>query len=315
MLAAFYENSSDEARNSISFVWNNVHGGWLLISVHTNCAFFLFFFLLAHMLKAFFYCNVSELISRKIIYMSEFLLFLTLMFTAFLGYTLPFGQMSYWGATIITNLLTIVPYGETLVRAVWGGLSVGSLTIKKFYLLHFIIPFFMLYLVVVHIFFIHNISSTSPSPLKKKINVLQQKFLFINLFPLYLLKDLVMATAAITLLVLVLFLDPDFFCNPVNNIPADPMVTPKHIVPEVYFLPFYAILKTIHNKAVRIIFMMLSIINVGAAFFSSTSKLKGKNIISIMIVIIILCDIGYNVPSYFTYNYGIYFVIMFFFVL
>nr|YP_006073402.1 cytochrome b [Solen strictus]AER38720.1 cytochrome b [Solen strictus] len=264
-LVMHYSPVVELAFSSVSHIARDVNYGWLIRSVHANGA------------SAFFACMFIH-IGRGIYYQSYYLfhtwmvgvtiLFLS-MGIAFLGYVLPWGQMSFWGATVITNLVSAVPYlGGWLVEWIWGGFSVGDPTLKRFFMLHFLLPFVLAGLVVLHIVFLHETGSSNPLGVGAECD----KVPFHNYF---VLKDLLGAVVLSMVLLGICFFSPDLFLDPVNFVPADPMKTPIHIQPEWYFLFAYTILRSIPNKLGGVVALVMSIAVLYSMPFNPKSNFKG----------------------------------------
>lgn len=214
----------------------------------------------------FFYRNICAYITgvvvgsyqypRAPLWYTGIIIFFVMIITAFLGYLLPWGQMSFWGGTVITNLVTILPYGDTIVEFLWGGFSVANPTLNKFYSLHFIMPFILIILVISHLFFLHKKGSNNALGITSNMD----KIFF---SPYYLWKDLFSSIVFFTVFFFITFFHPNFLTDPDNYIEANPLVTPPHIVPEWYFLPFYAILRGIPNKTLGVLALLSSIFLLG----------------------------------------------------
>lgn len=197
----------------------------------------------------------SYLKPRSLVWVTGVIIFILMMATAFIGYVLPWGQMSLWGATVITNLFTAIPFfGEKIVLWLWGGFSVGNATLNRFFSIHYLLPFIIAIFAVLHIIFLHDAGSNNPLG----INFLVDKITFYTYFYL---KDVLSLILFITLLSFFIFYSPNYLGHPDNYIKANALVTPAHIVPEWYFLPFYAILRTVPNKLGGVILMVLSLIS------------------------------------------------------
>ena len=249
-LTMHYIPSIDLAFDSIEHIMRDVAGGHIIRYVHANGASFYFVCMYCHIFRSIYYRTYVKNVSTWEVGVA--ILFLS-MAAAFLGYVLPWGQMSFWGATVITNLFSVIPFaGQDIVYALWGGFGVGGPTLNRFYTLHFIIPLLIFALVIVHILLLHANGSSHPN----------------NIFwgsdsvafgTYYLIKDLFLVAYGTIPYVLFLIFGPNVLNHPDNYNPADPMQTPPHIVPEWYFLPFYAILRAIPNKVLGVVFMALSI--------------------------------------------------------
>lgn len=252
-LAMFYTSHTTEAFNSLMDIMENINYGWFIRYVHANGASFFFSFIYIHLFRGIYYCSYQ--FPRVMVWTTGILIYILLMGTAFLGYVLPWGQMSYWAATVITNFVTIVPYiGVDLVTWVWGGYSVGNATLSRFFCLHYLLPFIVLVVMFMHLILLHDTSSST----EVKIHLEDDDR--ISFFPFFAAKDLFMLWLSLILFSYVLFFTPELFNHSINYICADPLVTPSHIVPEWYFLPLYAILRSIPNKTLGVFAMILSLV-------------------------------------------------------
>nr|QJD26716.1 cytochrome b [Cymbiola nobilis] len=237
-LAMHYTAHVDLAFNSVMHISRDVSYGWLLRAIHANGGSWFFICLYLHVGRGMYYGSYMYLHTWNI---GVILLIIT-MATAFLGYVLPWGQMSFWGATVITNLLSAIPYiGKMLVEWVWGGFAVSNATLTRFFALHFLLPFVIAALAVLHMLFLHETGSNNPLG----INSDSEKVPFHSY---YTFKDLVGFIFVLYLLMMLVFFAPQLLTDPENFIPANPLVTPVHIQPEWYFLFAYAILRSIPNK-------------------------------------------------------------------
>lgn len=245
-----YISFSDLRFSSVIHINRDVVGGWLVRFIHMNGASFFFIFIYLHIARSLFFFRFSH---KKVWLRGSFILVL-LMAISFLGYVLPWGQMSYWAVAVITNLFSVFPIvGEQLVYWIWGGFSVRSPTLTRFYSLHFLLPFALLFLVLVHLYFLHQEGSRSNLGLNRNID----KLVF---HPFFSIKDFLRwMFLFITSIVIVLFL-PYVFGDPVNFVPADPLSTPIHIQPEWYFLFYYAILRSFPRKLVGILALASSVV-------------------------------------------------------
>ncbi|MEM8590408.1 MAG: cytochrome b N-terminal domain-containing protein [Pseudomonadota bacterium] len=239
MLAMHYTPSTDDAFASVERIMRDVNGGWLLRYLHMNGASFFFIVVYIHMFRGLFYGSYKA--PRELLWMLGVVIFLLMMATAFMGYVLPWGQMSYWGATVITNLFSTIPVaGDAIVTWLWGGFSVDNPTLNRFFSLHFLLPFVILGVVVLHIAALHVTGSNNPTGIEPKGP--QDTLPF---HPYYTMKDTFGLAVCLILFSIMVFFAPNFMGHPDNYIPANPLVTPSHIVPEWYFLPFYAILRAV----------------------------------------------------------------------
>jgi ubiquinol-cytochrome c reductase cytochrome b subunit len=231
----------------------DVNGGWLLRYLHMNGASFFFIVVYIHIFRGLYYGSYKA--PREILWILGVVILLLMMATGFLGYTLPWGQMSFWGATVITNLFSAIPgVGETIVTWLWGGFSVDNPTLNRFFVLHFLLPFVILGVVMLHVMALHTTGSNNPLGIEMKGP--QDS---ISFHPYYTIKDLLGVCVFLLIFCAFVFFMPNALGEPDNYIPADPMVTPEHIVPEWYFLPFYAILRSIPDKLMGVIAMFASI--------------------------------------------------------
>ncbi|MBF0176639.1 MAG: cytochrome b/b6 [Magnetococcales bacterium] len=237
-LAMHYKPDAVKAFDSVEHIMRDVNWGWLLRYMHANGATFFFIMVYIHILRGMYYGSHRK--PREILWWFGVIIFFVLMATAFMGYVLPWGQMSYWGASVITNLVSAVPVaGEDLVIWVWGGFSVGDPTLNRFFVLHFLLPFVVFGLVILHLWALHAVHSNNPDGID-----LDHKDT-IPFHPYFTVKDLYGVGVFLIVFCAFVFFAPNFFGEPDNYIEANPMQTPAHIVPEWYFLPFYAILRSI----------------------------------------------------------------------
>ena len=250
-LAMYYMNNTENAFDSVEFIMRNVNYGWLIRYLHSNGASFFFIILYLHIGKGLYYR--SYLYPRHHLWASGMLIFVLVMGTSFLGYVLPWGQMSFWGATVITSLVTVIPFiGEIIVNWIWGGYSVGNPTLMRFFVIHYLLPFIILALVMLHLLLLHSVGSSNPLKIEKT----NEKIKF---FPYFYFKDFFSLFILLTFFIYIVCYMPNLFNHADNYIKANPMSTPTHIVPEWYFLPFYAILRAISNKSIGIILFAISL--------------------------------------------------------
>ena len=246
-LAMQYTANVDYAFESVEHIMRDVNYGWLLRYTHSNGASMLFGLLYLHMFRGLYY---GSYVHNTLLWCSGILLFLLMMGTAFLGYVLPWGQMSFWGATVITNLASAIPLiGDSIVEWLWGGFSVDNPTLNRFLSFHYLLPFIILALVIAHLAFLHSNGSSNPLGISTVGNK-------IKFYPFYYVKDLFALFVFLFIFSYFIFFNPNYLGHPDNYIYANPMVTPTHIVPEWYFLPFYAILRSIPNKLFGVISML-----------------------------------------------------------
>nr|YP_009431980.1 cytochrome b [Donax vittatus]ATA66429.1 cytochrome b [Donax vittatus] len=238
IMACHYTPHEALAFSSVVHIMHDVNQGWLFRSIHSNGATFFFFCIYAHMGRGLYY---HSFFLHKT-WMVGVSMYLLLMAIAFLGYVLPWGQMSYWGATVITNLFSAIPYvGQALTNWIWGGFVVCDATLKRFYVLHMYMPFVLAGLAGVHLFYLHETGSNNPLGVDDSGDL-------VPFHPYYSHKDFLGILIMVGLLIQVVLLEPDFFGSPENFIPANPYKTPLHIQPEWYFLFAYTILRSIPNK-------------------------------------------------------------------
>nr|AJD83457.1 cytochrome b [Cercocebus atys atys] len=249
-LAMHYSPDTSSAFSSIAHTTRDVNYGWIIRYLHANGASMLFICLFLHVGRGLYYGSYLLLKTWN----TGVMLLLTTMATAFMGYVLPWGQMSFWGATVITNLLSAVPYiGTNLVQWIWGGYAIGNPTLTRFFTLHFILPFIIVALTAVHLLFLHETGSNNPCGIPSN----SDKIAF---HPYFTIKDILgLALLLFILMTLVLF-SPDLLSDPDNYTPANPLSTPLHIKPEWYFLFAYTILRSIPNKLGGVLALFLSIL-------------------------------------------------------
>jgi quinol-cytochrome oxidoreductase complex cytochrome b subunit len=253
LLAMQYTAHVDYAFDSVERIMRDVNFGWLLRYIHMNGASFFFIVVYIHIFRGLYYGSYKA--PRELLWMLGVVILLLMMATAFMGYVLPWGQMSFWGAKVITNLFSAVPFfGEGIVTWLWGGFTVDNPTLNRFYALHYLMPFIIVAVVVLHIWALHQFGSNNPLGIDTKGP--QDKIPF---HPYYTAKDAFGLGVFLVLFAAVVFYAPNYMGHPDNYIPADPLATPAHIVPEWYFLPFYAILRSIPDKLLGVIAMFGSI--------------------------------------------------------
>jgi len=253
LLAMQYTAHVDYAFDSVERIMRDVNFGWLLRYIHMNGASFFFIVVYIHIFRGLYYGSYKA--PRELLWMLGVVILLLMMATAFMGYVLPWGQMSFWGAKVITNLFSAVPFfGEGIVTWLWGGFTVDNPTLNRFYALHYLMPFIIVAVVVLHIWALHQFGSNNPLGIDPKGP--QDKIPF---HPYYTAKDAFGLGVFLVLFAAVVFYIPNYMGHPDNYIPADPLATPAHIVPEWYFLPFYAILRSIPDKLLGVIAMFGSI--------------------------------------------------------
>nr|YP_009948023.1 cytochrome b [Anthalia sp. YD3030]QOH97191.1 cytochrome b [Anthalia sp. YD3030] len=264
-LAMHYTADISMAFNSVTHICRDVNYGWLLRTLHANGASFFFICLYLHVGRGIYYG--SFLFTPT--WLAGVLLLFLVMGTAFMGYVLPWGQMSFWGATVITNLLSAIPYlGTELVQWVWGGFAVDNATLTRFFTFHFILPFIVAAMTMIHLLFLHQTGSNNPLGLNSNTDK-------IPFHPYFSFKDIVGFIIMIMFLTMLTLINPYLLGDPDNFIPANPLVTPVHIQPEWYFLFAYAILRSIPNKLGGVIALVLSIAILVILPFTNMSKFRG----------------------------------------
>nr|YP_010957146.1 cytochrome b [Citharichthys stigmaeus]WMY90434.1 cytochrome b [Citharichthys stigmaeus] len=264
-LAMHYTSDISSAFSSVAHICRDVNYGWLIRNMHANGASFFFVCIYMHIGRGLYYGSYLY----KETWNVGVILLLLVMMTAFVGYVLPWGQMSFWGATVITNLLSAVPYvGNALVQWIWGGFSVDNATLTRFFAFHFLFPFVVLAATVIHLLFLHESGSNNPTG----VNSDSDK---VSFHPYFSYKDLLgFAVLLLALVVLALF-SPNLLGDPDNFTPANPLVTPPHIKPEWYFLFAYAILRSIPNKLGGVLALLFSILVLALVPILHTSKQRG----------------------------------------
>lgn len=261
-LAIHYTSDTATAFSSVAHICRDVNYGWLIRYIHANGASIFFICLFLHVGRGVYYGSYNIIETWNI----GIVLLFAVIATAFIGYVLPWGQISFWGATVITNLLSAIPYiGTTLVEWIWGGFSVDKATLTRFFAFHFILPFIITALVLVHLLFLHETGSNNPTGLNSDADK-------IPFHPYYTIKDFLgILFLLIAFIILTLFF-PDILGDPDNFTPANPLNTPPHIKPEWYFLFAYAILRSIPNKLGGVLALILSILILALMPFLHTSK-------------------------------------------
>jgi ubiquinol-cytochrome c reductase cytochrome b subunit len=253
-LAMHYTPHVDHAFDSVERIMRDVNYGWLIRYMHSVGASMFFAAVYLHIFRGLYYGSYKK--PRELLWHIGIIIFLVMMATAFMGYVLPWGQMSYWGATVITNLFSAIPVvGESVVTWLWGGFSVDNPTLNRFFSLHYLLPFVIVALVMLHLVALHTHGSNNP----KGIDVKAGKDT-IPFHPYYTIKDFFGFGVYFMIFAYFIFYEPNYLGHPDNYIPADPLVTPAHIVPEWYFLPFYAILRAVPSKLGGVVLMLSAIV-------------------------------------------------------
>lgn len=246
-LAMHYTPHVDLAFSSVEHIMRDVNNGWLIRYLHANGASMFFIVVYSHIFRGLYYGSYMS--PREHLWCSGVVIFILMMATAFMGYVLPWGQMSFWGATVITNLFSAIPLvGNTIVQWLWGGFSVDNATLNRFFSLHYLMPFAIAGLTIVHLSLLHKDGSNNPIGIDSAIDR-------VPFYPYFYVKDLFSFIIFVVVCSTFVFFYPNAMGHPDNYIPANPMVTPPHIVPEWYFLPFYAILRSIPDKLGGVIAM------------------------------------------------------------
>ena len=267
-LAMHYNPNVLEAFNSVEHIMRDVNNGWLIRYLHSNTASAFFFLVYLHIGRGLYYGSYRT--PRTLVWVIGTIIFFLMMATAFLGYVLPYGQMSLWGATVITNLMSAIPWvGQDIVQFIWGGFSVNNATLNRFFSLHYVLPFILAALALMHLIALHD-SAGSGNPLGISGNYDRLPFA-----PYYIFKDLITIFIFILVLSLFVFFMPNLLGDSENYVMANPMQTPPAIVPEWYLLPFYAILRSIPNKLLGVIAMFSAILMLLVMPFVDMSRSRG----------------------------------------
>ena len=265
-LAMHYTPHIDLAFNSVEHIMRDVNNGWLIRYIHANGASFFFIVVYVHIFRGLYYG--SYITPREALWCSGVIIFILMMATAFMGYVLPWGQMSFWGATVITNLFSAIPLiGKDIVDWLWGGFAVDNPTLNRFFSLHFAFPFIIVGAVLIHLILLHEVGSNNPLGITLKTEN-------IPFYPYFYTKDLFGLIILFLIFFIFIFYYPNTLGHPDNYIEANPMKTPLHIVPEWYFLPFYAILRSIPNKIGGVIAMFGSLIILLTIPFINSSEIR-----------------------------------------
>jgi len=267
-LAMHYTPNVDFAFNSVEHIMRDVNNGWLIRYTHANVASFFFIFVYMHVGRGLYYSSYKS--PRILVWSIGVIILILMMAIAFLGYVLPYGQMSLWGATVITNLLSAIPvFGQDIVELIWGGFSVNNATLNRFFSLHYLLPFLLAALAVAHLIALHVHGSNNPNGVTSHGDR-------VAMHPYFTFKDLITIFAFFLILSFIIFFYPNLLGHSDNYIPADPMVTPASIVPEWYLLPFYAILRSIPNKLLGVIAMFGSLLILLILPLSDLSRIRGN---------------------------------------
>ncbi|CAK9686889.1 unnamed protein product (mitochondrion) [Candida parapsilosis] len=268
-LAMHYSSNIELAFNSVEHIMRDVNAGWLIRYIHANGASFFFICMYLHIGKALYYGSYKS--PRVMLWVIGVIIFVVTMATAFMGYCLVYGQMSHWGATVITNLLSAIPFiGKDIVPFIWGGFSVSNPTIQRFFALHFLLPFILAALVCMHLMALHVNGSSNPLGITGNVDRLP-------MHPYFIFKDLVTVFVFLLVFSLFVFYSPNTLGHPDNYIPGNPLVTPPSIVPEWYLLPFYAILRSIPDKLGGVIAMFGAILILLTLPYTDRSFIRGNS--------------------------------------
>ena len=268
ILVMHYTPHATMAFNSVEHIMRDVNYGWLLRYLHSNGASMFFVAVYVHIFRGLYYGSYKA--PREVLWILGVVIFLLMMATAFMGYVLPWGQMSFWGATVITNLFSALPVvGESIVTWLWGGFAVDNPTLNRFFALHYLLPFIIVAVVALHVVALHVHGSNNPTGIDPKGPQDTVPF-----HPYYTMKDGFGVVCFLIVYAAFVFFAPDYMGHPDNYIPANPLVTPAHIVPEWYFLPFYAILRAIPDKLGGVLAMGGAIVVLAFLPWIDTSKVK-----------------------------------------
>jgi len=268
VLAMHYAANAAIAFDQVEHIMRDVNFGWLLRYMHANGASMFFIAVYIHIFRGLYYGSYKE--PREVLWILGVVIFLLMMATAFMGYVLPWGQMSFWGATVITNLFSAIPYvGESIVTLLWGGFSVDNATLNRFFSLHYLLPFMIAGVVVLHIWALHVAGNNNPAGISVK-----SKQDTLPFHPYMTMKDGFAVVCFCLFFGWFLFYAPNYMGHPDNYVPANPLVTPAHIVPEWYFLPFYAILRAIPSKLFGVLAMFGAIAVLFILPWLDTSKVR-----------------------------------------
>jgi ubiquinol-cytochrome c reductase cytochrome b subunit len=268
-LAMFYTPHVDLAFASVEFIMRDVNHGWLIRYIHSNGASMFFFVVYCHILRGLYYGSYAK--PREFLWISGVVLLLLMMATAFLGYVLPWGQMSFWGATVITSMFSVIPkFGQSIVEWLWGGFTVNNPTLNRFFAFHFFLPFAIVGVVLLHLILLHKDGSSAPISDSTGVDK-------VSFYPYFFVKDLFAFFCFLLVFSIFVLYYPNLLGDPNNYILADSIHTPRHIVPEWYFLPFYAILRSIPHKAAGIMAMAFSLLVLFIIPFLNTSLVKDSS--------------------------------------
>src|SRR5271154_1237308 len=270
VLAMHYTPTATLAFDSVEHIMRDVDYGWLMRYLHSNGASMFFLAVYIHIFRGMYYGSYKS--PREVLWILGVIIYLLMMATAFMGYVLPWGQMSFWGATVITNLFSAIPYfGESIVTLLWGGYSVGNPTLNRFFSLHYLLPFVIAGVVVLHVWALHVAGQNNPAGVETKTEKDTVAFT-----PYATIKDLFGVSCFMLFFAWFIFYMPNYLGDADNYIPAKPGVTPAHIVPEWYYLPFYAILRSIPNKLAGVTAMFSAILVLAFLPWLDTAKTRSS---------------------------------------
>ena len=266
LLAMHYTADISLAFVSVEHIMRDVNNGWLIRYMHANGASMFFIVVYAHIMRGLYY--TSYIRPRQLGWVLGVVILLLMIITAFMGYVLPWGQMSFWGATVITNLVSAIPFvGKDIVYWLWGGYSIDNATLTRFFALHYLLPFVIAGVAVLHLIVIQHAGSNNPLGIHFLVDS-------IPFSPYYIIKDVLGVVAFGIFFAVFLFFMPNLLGHPDNYIPANPLVTPAHIVPEWYFLPFYAILRAVPDKLFGVLAMLFAIISLALLPFYVNPQIR-----------------------------------------
>ena len=306
VLAMHYTPNADLAFDSVERIMRDVNYGWLIRYIHMNGASMFFLIVYIHLFRGLYYGSYKY--PRELLWMLGVVILILMIATAFMGYVLPWGQMSYWAATVITNLFSAIPvFGQDIVTLLWGGFTVGNPTLNRFFSLHYLLPFVIVAVVLLHHVALHQHGSNNPLGIDKRGP--QDTIPF---HPYFTIKDLFGLTVFLLVFAVFVFYDPNAAVSPDNYIPANPLVTPNHIVPEWYLLPYYAILRSVPNKLLGVIMAFGSLLLLFIVPWLDTSRVRSATFRPIYkwvfwllpIDVLALGYVGANPPAGFVVTIG-----------
>jgi len=268
VLVMHYTPHTSMAFDSVEHIMRDVNYGWLIRYVHATGASMFFIAVYIHMLRGLYYGSYKA--PREILWILGVIIYILMMAAGFMGYVLPWGQMSFWGAKVITNLFSAIPFvGDAVVTWLWGGFSVDNPTLNRFFSLHYLLPFMIVGVVILHVWALHIPGNNNPTGVSVKSGQDTVPF-----HPYMTMKDAFAAICFLIVFAFFVFYQPNYLGHPINYVPADPLVTPAHIVPEWYYLPFYAILRSVPDKLMGVVAMFGAIIVLFFLPWLDTSKVR-----------------------------------------